>query len=107
MENSKKSTLHVCGCCKRMLPIEAFYLDKKTDRPGNYCKECRKSASRKHRKVEKYTIVNGGEAPYPVITRVKDPTVRRELLLRALNTVSASIERKRRKLLEFEAELDI
>lgn len=107
METSKKTTNHICGRCKRMLPIEAFYLDKKTNRPGNYCKECRKSVSRNHRKVEKQTFVNKRKTTYPVITLIKDPTVRKELIRHALETVSASIERKRQKLLAVEAEQDI
>ncbi len=107
METFKNLSLHVCGCCKRTLPIEAFYLDKKTGCPGNYCKECRKSASRKHRNVEKHSSVNKDKTIYPVITRIKDPTVRKELIRRALETVYASIERKRRKLQEIEDNLDI
>ncbi|MEY8708480.1 hypothetical protein AALK94_14335 [Bacteroides faecichinchillae] len=107
MKISKKSTNHVCGCCKRTLPLEAFYLDKKTNLPRNYCKECRKSASRNHRKVEKQTFVNKRETVYPVITLIKDPNVRKELIRHALETVAASIQRKRQKLLAVEAEQDI
>lgn len=43
METLQKQTLYVCGCCKHTLPSEAFYVDKKTGLPNNYCKECRKS----------------------------------------------------------------
>ncbi|MDD3036500.1 hypothetical protein [Bacteroides sp.] len=107
METSKKLTLHVCGRCKRMLPIEAFYLDKKTNRPQNYCKECRKSVNRNHRNVEKQNIVNKEKTAYPVITLIKDPAVRKELIRHALDTVSESIERKRKKLMAIEAEQDI
>ena len=42
MKSSKVQTLCVCGCCKRSLPASAFYINKKTGLPGNYCKECRK-----------------------------------------------------------------
>ena len=48
METLQKQTLYVCGCCKHTLPSEAFYVDKKTGLSNNYCKECRKSASRKY-----------------------------------------------------------
>ena len=107
METLKKSNNHVCGHCKRTLPLEDFYFNKKTNLPGNYCKECRKSASRNYRKVEKQTLVTKGETAYPVITLIKDPNVRKELILHALETVAASIQRKRQKLLAVEAEQDI
>ena len=45
MKNSEVQTLFVCGCCKRSLPASAFYINKKTGLPGNYCKECRKTVS--------------------------------------------------------------
>ena len=38
MKSSKVQTLCVCGCCKRSLPASAFYINKKTGLPGNYCK---------------------------------------------------------------------
>lgn len=105
MKKTQNSTLYVCGCCKRSLPSEAFYIDKKTGRPGNYCKECRKSTSRKQRDINKTLAVNRS-AEYPVITRTSDPVLRKELILRALKTVAASIEEKKRKRLEVELETD-
>ena len=51
MKSSKVQTLCVCGCCKRSLPASAFYINKKTGLPGNYCKECRKTVSRNYRKT--------------------------------------------------------
>lgn len=106
MKNSEVQTLFVCGCCKRSLPASAFYINKKTDLPGNYCKECRKTVSRNHRKNEKRSLACARESNYPVITSTEDPTLRRELILHALETVAASIERKRRKVREsaFECE---
>ena len=92
METLQKQTLYVCGCCKHTLPSEAFYVDKKTGLSNNYCKECRKSASRKYRKTEKRTLARDDREPYPVI-------------LSALQTVRASIKRKKQKLCEVEAEL--
>ena len=89
MKSSKVQTLCVCGCCKRSLPASAFYINKKTGLPGNYCKECRKCDR---------------ESNYPVITSTENPTLRRELILHALETVAASIERKRRKVRESEFE---
>ena len=104
MKSSKVQTLCVCGCCKRSLPASAFYINKKTGLPGNYCKECRKTVSRNHRKNEKCSLACNRESSYPVITSTEDPTLRRELILHALETVAASIERKRRKVRESEFE---
>lgn len=105
MDTLQKQTLYVCGCCKHTLPSEAFYVDKKTGLPNNYCKECRKSASRKYRKTEKRTLARDDREPYPVITSTKDPDLRQKLILSALQTVRASIKRKKQKLCEVEAEL--
>ena len=69
METLQKQTLYVCGCCKHTLPSEAFYVDKKTGLPNNYCKECRKSASRKYRKTEKRTLARDDREPYHLYER--------------------------------------
>ena len=61
MKSSKVQTLCVCGCCKRSLPASAFYINKKTGLPGNYCKECRKTVSRNHRKNEKLPCMRQGK----------------------------------------------
>ena len=106
METLQKQTLYACGCCKQTLPSDAFYVDKRTGLPGNYCKECRKSASRKHRKAEKRTLVREDREPYPVIPSTKAPELRRKLILSALQTVRASIKQKKQKLCEVETELD-
>ena len=92
MKSSKVQTLCVCGCCKRSLPASAFYINKKTGLPGNY------------RKNEKRSLACDRESNYPVITSTENPTLRRELILHALETVAASIERKRRKVRESEFE---
>ena len=99
METLQKQTLYVCGCCKHTLPSEAFYVDKKTGLPN-------KSASRKYRKTEKRTLARDDREPYPVITSTKDPDLRQKLILSALQTVRASIKRKKQKLCEVEAELN-
>lgn len=104
MKTSKEPILYVCGCCKRSLPANAFYINKKTGLPGNYCKECRKSASRNGRKTEKLSLVCNKEVSYPVITCTEDPVLRHELILHALEIVAASMERKRRKVRESEFE---
>ena len=76
METLQKQTLYVCGCC-----------------------------SRKYRKTEKRTLARDDREPYPVITSTKDPDLRQKLILSALQTVRASIKRKKQKLCEVEAEL--
>ncbi len=106
MKTFKKQTLCVCGCCKRSLPVTAFYINKKTGLPGNYCKECRKSVSRNYRENEKHSLTCDRERNYPVITCTEDPVLRRKLILHALATVAASIERKKRKVSESELETE-
>lgn len=106
MKTLQETTLYVCGCCKRSLSASAFYLNKKTGMPDNYCKECRKSYSRKRRVVEKRVIISHHEE-YPVITQTEDPVLRKELILHALQVVAESVERKKRKLAQAaEAELE-
>lgn len=95
----KELTLYVCGCCKRSLPFEDFYINGKTGLPGNYCKECRKSTSRQHREAEKNTFAHKKPGGYLIITLVEDPEVRNELILHALRVVAESIERKRRRVI--------
>ena len=97
MKSSKVQTLCVCGCCKRSLPASAFYINKKIGL---------KTVSRNHRKNEKRSLACDRESSYPVITSTEDPTLRRELILHALETVAASIERKRRKVRESEFEYE-
>ena len=104
MKTLEEQTLRVCGCCKRPLPTDAFYISRATGLPGNYCKECRKSASRNGRQKEKCSLTCDKEAAYPVITRTEDPALRHALILHALGVVSASMERKRRKDRESEFE---
>ena len=43
METLMNQSLHICGCCKRELPQEAFYMNQRTRTTDNYCKECRKA----------------------------------------------------------------
>ena len=105
MKTLKEQTLCVCGCCKRSLPADAFYINRKTGLPNNYCKECRKSASRNSRKNEKLSLACGKEVSYPVITCTEDPVLRHKLILHALETVTASIKRKKYKVRESESEL--
>ena len=42
METIMNKSLCICGCCKRELPQEAFYMNQRTRTTDNYCKECRR-----------------------------------------------------------------
>ena len=75
MEPLMNQSLHICGCCKRELPHEAFYTNKRTGTLDNYCKP----------------------VSYPVITEVKDPALRMLLILHARQVVAESISRKQEK----------
>lgn len=76
MEPLMNQSLHICGCCKRELPHEAFYTNKRTGTLDNYCKECRKANTRKRRDLRRCTSFENKPVSYPVITEVKDPALR-------------------------------
>lgn len=99
-----KSVSSVCKQCGRELPQEFFYVNRQTQYLDIYCKECRKEISRRRynngswiRKEQR------NRYSYLVITQVEDPLVRMELILHALKVVRQSIEHKRMKILEEEA----
>lgn len=73
MEPLMNQSLHICGCCKRELPHEAFYTNKRTGTLDNYCKECRKANTRKRRDLRRCTSFENKPVSYPVITEVKTP----------------------------------
>ena len=56
-----------CPRCKEDLPIERFHVNKKTNHPSSYCKECKEShrrARRKHHrenKTETYVAMRARE----------------------------------------------
>lgn len=95
--SNEQTHFYTCGCCKRFLPAEAFYINKKDGRPSNYCKECRKSASRAHRVNRKMALAQDEKTGRQLITATEDPVLRRQLILNALKTVADSIGRKRRR----------
>lgn len=104
METSTHIHSHVCGCCKRKLPLEAFYVNKRTQSPESYCKECRKANSGKHREANRYIAqTENKKRSNLIITQVEDPALRRNLISRALRTVSESVARKQQKLKEQES----
>ena len=91
MEQKNKKSLRTCGCCLKKLPLEAFYINNRTQNPDNYCKECRKATCRK-----RYHHTHR----YPVITETNDYSLRMTLILHARQVVRESIARKRRSLRE-------
>ena len=97
METLMNQSLHICGCCKRELPQEAFYMNQRTRTTDNYCKECRKANARRHRNQDKSISFENKPLSYQVITEVKDPALRMLLILHARQVVAESISRKQEK----------
>lgn len=64
MEPLMNQSLHICGCCKRELPHEAFYTNKRTGTLDNYCKECRKANTRKRRDLRRCTSFENKPVSY-------------------------------------------
>ena len=104
MKKLKSTTLCVCGCCKR-LSGKYLYINKKTGLPGNYCKECRKTVSRNHRKNEKRPGMRQGKQLSGNYLYGRSH-VAAGTYSACPETVAASIERKRRKVRESEFEYE-
>ena len=99
MEAIMNQPLYFCRYCKRELTQEAFYKDKRTLALDNYCKECRKTNSRKHRETNKTNKqFENKKNSYLVITKLRDPALRSILIDHALQTVRESIKRKQNKI---------
>lgn len=97
METIMNKSLCICGCCKRELPQEAFYMNQRTRTTDNYCKECRKANARRHRNQDKSILFENKSVSYPVITEVKDYALRMFLIRHARQVVSDSIARSRKR----------
>ncbi len=94
----------ICRNCKRELSLEFFYVNKTTQCPDKYCKECRKSLSRRQYSSGKRSLTASPErAPYPVITQIEDRDTRMQFILHALQVVRLHLERKKIKIQEEEA----
>lgn len=63
----------------------------------NYCKECRKANTRRHRNQDKNISFENKPLSYPVITEVKDYVLRMLLIRHARQVVADSIRRKQEK----------
>ena len=58
----RKDGLHRCGHCGRVLPVESFYVNSRTQRPDAYCKDCRRETNRCARKKMR-PAGSGGRGP--------------------------------------------
>lgn len=96
--SSAEPSTGVCKNCERKLPIEFFYVNKHTQCPDKFCKECRKAFSRRQYNSGKRTRpISPERTPYPVITEISDRELRMQLIFNALHVVQESMERKKRK----------
>lgn len=94
----------ICANCKRELPLDSFYVNKTTLCPDKYCKECRKSISRRQYCNDKRSLSGLSDRPsYPVITQIEDRETRMQLILHALQVVRSLVERKKKRTLEEES----
>ena len=97
MEPLMNQSLHICGCCKRELPHEAFI---QTNAPGPLTIIARSVARQTPASVvdlRRCTSFENKPVSYPVITEVKDPALRMLLILHARQVVAESISRKQEK----------
>ncbi|MGR4858299.1 hypothetical protein ABLT32_04320 [Bacteroides pyogenes] len=95
----------ICSSCKRELPLNCFYMRKKSCCPDSYCKECRKDMNRrKYTNERAVRIASSVRLPYPVITEIEDRETRIRFIMNALRVVRLSVERKRRRMQEEEEE---
>ena len=78
-----------------MLPVEDFYINKKTQKPDHYCKNCRNAASRA--RYLHTCEASRAHCRYPVITETADRDERMFLILRAWHRVNESMMRKCKK----------
>uniref|UniRef100_UPI0032EB0402 hypothetical protein n=2 Tax=Bacteroides cellulosilyticus TaxID=246787 RepID=UPI0032EB0402 len=97
MKQTLNPTIRTCHSCLRELPIEAFYVNRKTLIPDYCCKACRSAACKK-RYLDSRSV--NDIRTYPLITDIKDRTLRMELILHARQVVNESVARKRRRLWE-------
>lgn len=100
------ASVHICKNCKRELPPDSFYVNKTTLCPDKFCKECRKSLSRRqYSNGKRFLATSPGESSYPVITQIEDRETRIRFILHALRVVQSRVECKKKKMQEAEAAL--
>ncbi|QIU93565.1 hypothetical protein [Bacteroides faecium] len=104
LSTEQSTSTSSCKNCKRELPLDFFYLNKTTLCPDKFCKECRKSLSRRRYNSGKISqAIFSDRLPYPVITQIEDRETRIQFILHALQVVRLSMERKRMRTQEEDA----
>ncbi len=89
-----------CSCCHRLLPVGQFYLHNQGGRRERRCKDCRRRARRMRRML--VPRPSADIAGHTDIFREDDRARRLELILRAKQLVRDSIERRARRLREWD-----
>ena len=101
MEQIIEKNVRFCGCCHRELPVDSFYVDKRTLAPDNYCKNLeREPRGQMPTPPTRRSLPASNPLRYPVITEISDCTLRMYLILNALKVVRESVLRKRKRLCE-------
>ena len=112
-ESNQPNAVRCCGRCKRVLPLEEFYVNSRTQRPDPYCKDCRRTVNRERHRAksqesksqESKSQESKPRRRSPVITQVADRDERLRLIRRALATVEEHHRRRLARLREQEEDL--
>ena len=107
-ESNQPNAVRCCGRCKRVLPLEEFYVNSRTQRPDPYCKDCRRTVNRERHRAksqESKSQESKSRRRSPVITQVADRDERLRLIRQALATVEEHRRRRLARLREQEEDL--
>lgn len=102
-ELNQPNAVRCCGRCKRVLPLEEFYVNSRTQRPDPYCKDCRRTMNRERHRAKSQESKSHRRSP--VITQVADRDERLRLIRQALATVEEHHRRRLARLREQEEDL--
>ena len=102
-ESNQPNAVRCCGRCKRVLPLEEFYVNSRTQRPDPYCKDCRRAMNRERHRAKSQESKSRRRSP--VITQVADRDERLRLIRQALATVEEHRLRRLARLREQEEDL--
>jgi len=102
-ESNQPNAVRCCGRCKRVLPLEEFYVNSRTQRPDPYCKDCRRTMNRERHRAKSQESKSRRRSP--VITQVADRDERLRLIRQALATVEEHHRRRLARLREQEEDL--
>ena len=101
MKDLETTITRCCSCCKRELPLDAFYFNKQQQCPDRYCKACRKTRSQESYRTNEYSR-NVNKRSCLLYTSVLGSRGLGDVYKRQLRTVAESIKRKRLKQLDEE-----